>query len=683
MRTADFAHSGMPGGIVGCDERAAMLEFQLGVSGHAVVDQGVEAPAFAQARVHWRGYIDGLRAVAVLAVLLYHVGLAWLPGGFVGVDVFFVISGFLISRVIYDDIAASGRFHIGSFYERRIRRIVPAFVAVTAATLAAGYFLFLPDEFARLGKSVIYAAAFSANIFFYLTSNYFGPAADAEPLLHYWSLGVEEQFYVVFPLVVLACSRFAPRLLAPIIFAVAAGSLALAQFYVRTAPAAAFYLAPERAWELMAGSMLALPQFPFPRRRLLRETAAAVGLGLILFAVLAYDTTTPFPGLTATLPVGGCALILWGCDRGATLTGHLLSLRPLRWIGLWSYSIYMIHWPLIVFGRQLWPDAGAPLIGAIIAVSVALGAISYWLIETPFRKPREVFPRPRTLAFAAGTAIAGLAGVALFVYASDGFAARLPSKVRTILAFEDFDRVAASWRADHCLVGDGLSWDDLDKAFCLRRGHPSALLWGDSHAAHLYAPLSKRFAKHGIALSQANATGCAPIIGYSIAAHPGCQAFNDNTLAWIKHNRPDVIVLSALWPMDPRSMEKAYGTIDRLVALGAQVVIVGATPRYAESVPHILARRLLDGDASTVAEWHVGGETDASFGKRFAGNQHVLYISPRATLCTNSKCPLAGDDGLPLLWDKDHFTEEGAEFAVHRMFDNAAVERVIFGAPAE
>src|ERR1700728_329816 len=348
-----------------------------------------------QSEKSWRSHIDGMRAISVLSVLLYHVGVSHFSGGFVGVDVFFVISGFLISKIIYDDLAACGRLRVATFYDRGIRRILPVYVVVTAATIAAGYLLLLPDDFARLGQSAIYTTGFAANIFFYLSSDYFGPTANSQPLLHYWSLGVEEQFYIVFPIVMFACSRFAPRFQALSVVGIAIVSIGLAEFSIRTNPAAAFYLSPQRAWELMVGAMLALPDVAFPKRRILRETISMAGLGLILVSIFLYGPETKFPGLTATVPVVGAAAILLGCDRGPTLTGTVLSFSPLRLVGLWSYSIYMVHWPLIVYFRYFWPRINTTLSVVVVAASIALGALSYVAIETPFRRARGSLRRRR------------------------------------------------------------------------------------------------------------------------------------------------------------------------------------------------------------------------------------------------------------------------------------------------
>ncbi len=349
----------------------------------------------------WQEHIDGLRAVAVLAVLLHHLDIHPFSGGFVGVDVFFVISGYLISRMIYDEIGRTGRFDILGFYERRARRILPAFAVVTAAVLIAGNFLLLPDEFARLGRSALYACLFGANVLFYQTTNYFVPAADTQPLLHTWSLGVEEQFYIVFPLVVAVVWRGGKRLLMAVLVASFIASLVLAQHAVGSEPMAAFYLAPHRAWELLAGSLLALPGVPSAGRKV-REAAALVGLSAILFAIFRYGPLTPFPGVTALLPVAGTVLILWANDGRVTVTGRALSLPPFRAIGLWSYSIYMIHWPLIVFTKDLFePGDEVMRHASIIAASIGLGYLSYRFVEAPFRSGRLTWGRPAVFGSAA------------------------------------------------------------------------------------------------------------------------------------------------------------------------------------------------------------------------------------------------------------------------------------------
>jgi peptidoglycan/LPS O-acetylase OafA/YrhL len=627
----------------------------------------------------WREYIDGLRAISVLSVVFYHSGLITVSGGFIGVDVFFVISGFLISRVIYDDIASHGKFRIVGFYERRARRILPVFSVVTAAAVVAGYFLFLPDEFAALGRSAIYACGFAGNIFFYLTSGYFGPQAITLPLLHYWSLGVEEQFYIVFPLVVLAILKIAPRLLGAAILSIGVASFALAEFSVRTDPSAAFYLAPQRAWELLAGSMLALPGFPYLKQRFLREIVAAIGLALILVAVFTYSLTTPFPGLTAVAPVAGAACILWACEASRTLVGALLSIRPLRHIGLWSYSIYMIHWPIIVFAHVIWPHGATELGSAVVAASIALGCLSYFLVETPFRKPRQILSR-LGLFEASFASLMVLAGAGLAIAWTQGFPDRLPQHVQRILAYRRY-AFGSIYRNATCFLAVNQPSQDLQPD-CLPAGRPSALLWGDSAAAHYYAALKVRFPN--VVILQANMSSCPPIVGLESPSAPQCKNFNDMVLHWALANRPDTIILSASWPIDVDSLSRLDATVKALRSADLPVIIVGKTPIYIDWVPNILARRLLSGNHDSRAD---DEETGAPFSGdyymkgRYGGLDGVRYISFQDTFCKDRECPLMTESGIPVWWDNYHFTREGADFVLKYLFPGALVPAMAAVAP--
>jgi peptidoglycan/LPS O-acetylase OafA/YrhL len=619
----------------------------------------------------WRPQIDGLRAVSVLAVLFYHTNFRNISGGFVGVDVFFVISGFLISRVIYDDIAAHGKFRIARFYERRARRILPAFVVVTAGTVIAGFVLFLPKEFAALGQSVTYSCAFAANIYFYLTSGYFDGAAADKPLLHYWSLGVEEQFYIVFPLIVMAIAKLAPRRLGTVILLVAVISFVSAQYYTVNAPAAAFYLAPQRAWELMAGSILALPGMPVVKQRWPCEILAAVGLALILLAAATYSSATSFPGMMAGVPVLGAATLLWVCEGRSTLVGAVLSVRPLRYIGLWSYSIYMIHWPLIVFARDAWPSHNSYREQWIVFAAIALGGASYYFVETPFRRPARLLSRGKVFAISCTSLMMfGISGQSISL--SHGFPQRLPKDVQGILAYGDakYSSIYMSdYRSGNCFLSSYSNWTNLG-ADCLSKEHPSMLLWGDSHAAQFYLALKTRFPD--VVILQANMSSCAPILEYQITVAPHCTKFNESVFHWALTNRPDTVILSALWPLDPDSLSKLDATVKRLRTAHLKVVIVGETPRYLNSVPDILARRLLQGDhytrAGNDAKMGSSYNGDNHMKSRYSGLQGVRYLSYVDMACDEPTCPLVTPSGVPMYFDTDHLTMEGAQWVVRRLF---------------
>jgi peptidoglycan/LPS O-acetylase OafA/YrhL len=355
----------------------------------------------------YRPEIDGLRAIAVSVVVLYHAGLG-APGGFVGVDVFFVISGFLITSLIVKDLEA-GTFTLAGFWERRIRRIIPALACVVLATLLAGWFMLLPNDFAELGRSAVYLGLFSANIYFWRSSGYFDGAAEQKPLLHTWSLAVEEQFYLVFPL--LLVGLFAIPLLrrrGGLLSLFGLGilvSLGASAWGVILRPDATFYLLPTRAWELLLGAAVALIPVPasagdgvFAGRIALtnnfRELLSSAALLGIILPSWHYTSDTPFPGIAALPPCLSTALFIWvtgvcSAESRVPLVARALSVRPLVFVGLISYSLYLWHWPLIAFSNYASmkpPSAGERWL--LVVASVLLAALSWRLVEQPFRTRR-------------------------------------------------------------------------------------------------------------------------------------------------------------------------------------------------------------------------------------------------------------------------------------------------------
>ncbi len=361
-----------------------------------------------------RSDIDGLRAIAVLGVVLHHAGLAALPGGFVGVDVFFVISGFLISRIITDGVA-DGSFSLAHFYERRARRILPALIAVVALSLVAGYWLLLPDDYENLGQSALATMFFANNVLLTLTSGYWDLAATFKPLLHTWSLGVEEQFYIAFPLLALLVLRRRPKLFAPMLAGGIAISLLLSVSLSARQPDASFYLIHTRAWELLLGALVAwrMPATPQPAR--VARALAPTGLAMIVGAMLLIDETAPYPGWRALLPCVGTALILRHGAAGG-LAQRMLGWGPLVLLGLASYSIYLWHQPLFAFARAMSvtpPSAG--LMAALTLATLIIGYASWRWIEQPFRDARKWPLRPFLTIGIAATAMTGAAGLALSI----------------------------------------------------------------------------------------------------------------------------------------------------------------------------------------------------------------------------------------------------------------------------
>lgn len=365
----------------------------------------------------YRKDIDGLRALAVVPVVLFHAGFTQFSGGFVGVDVFFVISGFLITGIIRHGME-KGHYSVREFYERRIRRILPAFVAVTLVTLLLGWWLLLPDDFKAYGTSLWSSALFGSNIAFWQSSgDYFATPSEHQPLLHMWSLSVEEQFYIFFPLLIFALYKFkVQRFAIPFLLAIFLISLAISVYGAVYVPVATFYLLPTRAWELLAGGLLAYGIVSAPQNRIQAEIENLVGLALIVASIFLLNSHSFFPGAAAVLPVLGAVLILHaGTGNWPTTVSNLLTLWPVRFIGLISYSLYLWHWPIIVFTRYYLVEIGLPEMILMVLASVVVAAASWRYIEAPFRQRRDGLSQTRLFAVAGGLlATLAVAGVAVF-----------------------------------------------------------------------------------------------------------------------------------------------------------------------------------------------------------------------------------------------------------------------------
>lgn len=624
----------------------------------------------------YRPEIDGLRALAVLPVMFFHAGVPGFPGGFVGVDVFFVISGFLITRIIATELAER-RFSIVGFYERRARRILPALSVVLVAATGVAAVLMAPTDLVQYAKSLAATVLFASNLWFWgKTGGYFTPEVDGHPLLHIWSLAVEEQFYIVFPLLLMACVRWFPARVRLLAWLVTAGSLALAAWQVRFAPTAAFYLAPARAWELGLGSLLALGAFPDIRARPLREGLGWAAILMILLPVLLYGAGTPFPGLAALPPCLGAALLIHLGDSGA---GRALRWKPLVWVGLISYSLYLWHWPVIVLARGVFAPGGLPigLAAAAILVSLALGWLSWRYVERPFRSPARVSRRAIFLASAA--AGAALLALAFGLARSHGLPQRFSPQGLAVAEA----RFQWNPRLLECIERPPGRFCTAGKAGTV----PGFLLWGDSHANALQAGIELAATRAGVSGYVAIRRACAPLIGVR-HAEPGCTEANAATIAWLAaHPEIRLVILGARWPLwqSGRLSPGEPGPARPLAPLGSDAG--GDPPRlYAHAVAETVAalrrtgrRVLVVGDVPEIG-WNVPARLSAAqrFGAplppvptpaqvasrqapadspwRRAGVEHL----PMVPLLCSASCRVTDAAGVPLYMDDDHLSVAGA-----------------------
>lgn len=367
-----------------------------------------------------RPEIDGLRAMAVVPVILFHAGVEAVAGGFVGVDVFFVISGFLITGIILDDLE-QGRFSLLSFYERRARRILPALLLVMLVCVPVAWFTMMPDPLENFGQSVVATLLFSNNILLWMTTGYWDLAGEFKPLLHTWSLAVEEQYYIIFPLMALAAWRLGPMAFGVILCVLALGSFWAAEVTRARDPAAAFYLLHARAWELLIGAICLLVQRRY--RPKANDLAAGLGVVAILASVLLFDETTPFPSAYTLIPTVGTALVLLFADV-RSLVGRLLSLRVFVGIGLISYSLYLWHQPVFAFARVMsYEEPTWVTYSWLILVVFGLSALSWKFVEQPARR-RQAVPLP-AFAITAVSVSAAMVAAGLAFHSTNGFPQRL------------------------------------------------------------------------------------------------------------------------------------------------------------------------------------------------------------------------------------------------------------------
>ena len=636
--------------------------------------------------VSYRPDIDGLRALAVLGVILFHFGLGRATGGFVGVDVFFVISGYLITGIIVGEIR-EGRFSYARFYERRVRRLFPALFAVLLATMGVGLWLLLPSDLVRLGRHVTATVFFVSNVDFWRETGYFDNSSEFNPLLHTWSLAVEEQFYIFLPPALLVLGRLGAGKQKAILGACLCASLAACILLQPSIPSAVFFWAPFRAWEFLFGALIVLGTFPELKRRSLREAAGMFGLALLMLSFFRIRAGGSYPGWHALLPVVGTALLLQSGKDGPTFVRRALSVRPLVLIGLASYSLYLWHWPMLFFlkyrggmqpiGLQVWP-----LLLAVFALSYA----SYRWIELPFRS-RGRYPAAGGRALvAAGTAMLGVVLLAACTTLDGGMKSIHPAQANRLDALRD---PPIPYRDCHWREPPGESRPCILGAAGTR---PQVLLWGDS-TAMAWAPAYDRvLRKQGVTAYLAWSSGCPPLQGVANPAFRKCAQFNTAVLQWLRENPVDRVVMVAIWPsysqsdapytiVDDRgnvgNVKVFPGALERTVhlldSLGAEVTIVGPTPGAPEDVVFrsaIAANRGLALPAGIKVEDHRRASTlfwETVRPLRRAGE--VSVIDPAPWFCGKQTCSYRDQAGALLYRDVGHLSLRGAGFVADHLLD--------------
>lgn len=643
----------------------------------------------------YRPEVDGLRGLAILPVILFHVDIAGFGGGYVGVDVFFVISGYLITSLIQSELD-DGRFSFLRFWERRARRILPALTVVVLFSLAAGWFILIPSDLENLGRSAFAQSLFGSNILFWLQSGYFDAQAETKPLLHTWSLAVEEQFYVLFPIALFVLSMVRRSLRVWTIVSFLLISLALSVWGVAHHPSATFYLLPTRAWELLLGSMIALAADSRGR-----EAAAAnwrnellswLGLLAIAVAVFGYGRETPFPGLAALPPCLGTAAIIWANGTCLTSLGRLLSIPLVVHTGLISYSLYLWHWPLLVFADYASFDELSPFDkSAIITASIVLAWLSWKFVENPIRRRTFLSRRPQLAAAAvSGLVLAG--GLGLSAEVTNGYPSRLPPEaLRYAEGATDFNprhkechstSIEFLGPVEPCRLGNMAS----DEA-------PALLVWGDSHASAVMPVLDAMAAEYSIPAWFVAYSACPPVERVYLTGKRnfGCHEFNRTVLDLAKQHKIQHLLLVANWsvytegeesgemaPLVSDSETESESTrdarivfkrrfdehISRLLQHGFTVWILKQVPLMDFLPPVRLTQvALYGGDPAAVGRplsEHMVRQAFVNSVLEGIDEAQVRLLDPKGLLCGENELCRAARDGHSLYSDEHHLSRYGS-----------------------
>lgn len=665
----------------------------------------------------YRKEIDGLRALAVLPVILFHAGIPALGGGYIGVDVFFVISGFLITSIIFEEKEA-GRFSLLLFYERRVRRILPALFVIMAACMPLAWLWLLPGDMRSFSQSLIAVSALVPNFLFYRSSGYFETATELKPLLHTWSLGVEEQYYLFFPVLILLLWKFGKWRIWWFLALIALVSLFLAQWISGVSQALSFYMLPTRGWEILMGALVAIymrnrhgiSQVSVGRRHWSCEALSGLGILLIIYSIFAFDKQTPVPGLYTLIPTIGAALLLAYATQ-STITGRVLANRMLVGIGVISYSLYLWHQPLLAFARHRSGESlSNAMIAAILSATLILAYLTWRFVEVPFRDKRRINRKPLMLSAAVFTIFfisSGSAGIL-----GKGFPDRVPESVRQSTADTERD---ARLRDDG---GCNVHKNDFAPPRCIKGAQsvePRFVLLGDSHAAVLAYELGRAFEQAGMSFVQKTKNSCPFAIGLTMSSPNNCDKYQAAYLnEFGAKQAADTYIVASRWsyyawsgdaymgggesssrrrfsagrvpldaPVEERgnSIIQAYvESVQLLLQMGQRVILVYPIPAQRRDVPRQRAMGLWfeGGGAPDIStEYSYVAQQDSAVMKAFdeiGVHENLVRIRPDRMFCNTfvaNGC--AGtEEGRLLYIDDNHLSNYGTRYLIDEIMRHIA-----------
>ena len=620
--------------------------------------------------MRYRKEIDGLRALAVLAVMFFHANFSWASGGFVGVDIFFVISGYLITQIIVTQIQA-GTFSLTQFYERRARRILPALFVMLLLCLPLAWLIIInPADFKDFCKSLLAVALSVSNILFWKESGYFDSSTALKPLLHTWSLAVEEQYYLIFPFFMFVVWKAGAKNIVWLTLILGLMSLAFAQWSSIHQPVFNFYWLPSRMWELLAGAVIPIIFAGFPRLKSslqprsdnVAQTLGLLGIALIISSMLMMNEHLLWPSFWTLIPVLGTVLILLFASS-ATLAGQILSARPLVAIGLISYSTYLWHQPVLALARYQFDNLTLMHRLSMVLAALILGGLSWKFIETPFRDKNRF--TTKQIFVSAFVLILFFVSVGLAGYFKSGFLYRLPAKAEPVFAYV-MKNFMQDIRGDRCFIQLNLPTDRFAQECSLTPASgDSIVLWGDSHAAALY----QGFKKYSGEVMQFTAGSCPPIF-WNTKASPNCLALNQYAMQEILRLKPSIVYLEANWLAYPGDIAAAAQAIQKMRQdlPGVRIVMIGNVPHWPKGLP----REILQSGRSYAGPLFVPVPVSMFSGlqdsdrqlEKFAREKGVEFVSALDLLCKQQGCQavIMTDQGPRLTaFDDGHLTKAGSE----------------------
>ncbi|MET0026044.1 MAG: acyltransferase family protein [Candidatus Thiodiazotropha sp.] len=625
--------------------------------------------------IKYRRDIDGLRGISVMAVVLYHYQLLSITGGFVGVDIFFVISGFLITSIIAKEID-SNRFSFLEFYSRRIRRILPALLVVIVATLVFCYFLILPMEYQRVGESAVYAVFGLSNFYFLFNTDYFDSAAEFQPFLHTWSLGVEEQYYLLWPLILFVVMRVTRTFHTGRVLAVAAIiilSLVTSAILVDEDQKSAFYMLQSRAWELGIGGLFAL--LPVYRSRLGSTILSILALALISWPLFSYDAETPFPGIHAAVVCLGAGLIIW--PKHHNWVAALLSSSPLVALGKISYSLYLWHWPVLVLYRQYGTGSmpGTHLSLILLFVSVLLSVASWVYVEEYFRRGKAFKLK---MVYATGVSAMLMVGaLALSIVLGSGFPCRLPENLQNVDRMIT-ETVSSQNGFDECFITTktvgGVRAFSRDTCLNIDKTRKNVLLVGDSHAAHFGKALRDLYPE--VHFSQVTGSGCMPKL-HAEGPKPCAVLMRLAIDETIPEGKYDAVIFSARWMLkDIPALMDALTWTEQYVD---NVLLFGPTIEYSKALPTLMAKSALRDDGGVLVKRALRYRNTQLKEKRIMQalpDRNIEYYSVFRALCSGKNCRNTDDNGAPIQFDYGHLTYLGAKIVIDKFKNNGMLNQL-------